>query len=123
MPTAAALPLVLPRLLLFAVCVSLTKTREAEDDVCTRLLPLVETTSAQESSNFYFNDSVTLPSTAEVHMSLCGLRWEMVWMAAVAEANLPSWFIMFGEDFGNSTSLSLTGFLVSSGKALLSKCA
>lgn len=122
-PAAAALPPVPPLLLLFAVCVPLTHTREAEDDVFSRLLPLVATASAQESSNFNFNDSVTLPSTAKVHMSLWGLGWEMVWMAAVGEANSPSWFITFGEDVGNSTSLSLTGLLVSSGTALLSRCA
>lgn len=58
MPTVGALPPVLQLLLLFAVCAQLTHTQETEDDVCSRVLLLVATESAQGSSNFNFNGSV-----------------------------------------------------------------
>lgn len=61
-----------------ALCARLTSMQEAEDDVCIRVLTVVAITSAQGSSNFSFNDSVTLPGIAKVLMSLWGLGWEVV---------------------------------------------
>lgn len=61
-----------------AICARLTSMQEAEDNVCIRVLALVAIMSAQISSNFSVNASVTLPCIAKVLMSLWGLGWEMV---------------------------------------------